>query len=96
MITTYLRCLDDNPSPQWEVSECLTLKLLPTSHSTHPSFWFWSRSDDDGGDDNDPDHSDDGDGEDVDDDEVDLPNVAVALKDSAVSLLDIQLVSLQW
>ena len=44
--------------------------------------------DDDGGDD------DEEDGEDDDDDDDDLPKVAVALRDSAVSLLDIQLVEI--
>ena len=98
IITINLRSLDDNPSPEWKVSECLSLKLLPAPHPTQTPLRFWSRPADD--------HTDEGhDADDADDDEdgddhtddvdggkdEDLPNVAVALRDSAVSLLDIQL-----
>ena len=97
-----LRGLDDNPSPEWKVCECFPLKLLPAPHPTQAPFRFWScpghtcHTDDgrDGGeveDDNDGDsnHSDDVHGGKEEDE--DLPNVAVPLRDSAVSLLDIQL-----
>ena len=103
IMTTNLRSLDDNPSPERKVCECFPLKLLPAPHPTQAPFRFWSRPGhtchtDDGGDggeeeddnDGDSNHSDDVDGGKEEDE--DLPNVAVPLRDSAVSLLDIQLV----
>ena len=93
-----LRGLDDNPSPEWKVCECFPLKLLPAPHPTQTPFRFGScpgHTDDgdhsDGGEDEDGDNNHSADVDGGKDEYKDLPNVVVPLRDSAVSLLDIQL-----
>ena len=59
-----LRSLDDDAPPQWKVSECFPLNLLPAPHTTQAPVRFWSRSvhDDNDDDDDDDDDNDEYDG----------------------------------